>query len=65
MSPDVVLSPCCPRCGQPPVLMVSVAQVFCGTEGCAVFCWDMRDPPETFEREAVVIEISLTEQRND
>ena len=52
-----ILSPVCPRCGEPPAIAISEAQAICGTDVCPVFCWDMRDPPGTFDREAIVIDL--------
>lgn len=37
----VIREPDCPRCGQPPTLVVSPVQAFCGNDDCDTFCWDM------------------------
>jgi hypothetical protein len=42
---EEIRSPVCPMCGQPSGLIMSVAQAFCESDGCPVFCWDMRVTP--------------------
>lgn len=43
MTRCLIVTPNCPRCGEPPVMAMSVAQAFCGNTACAVLSWDMRD----------------------
>ena len=48
-----ILTPCCPKCGQPPVMAFGGgSQAFCGTDSCAVFTWDTAESAETFEANA-------------
>jgi hypothetical protein len=53
-----VRSAVCPMCKHLPSIVVSIAQAFCGTSTCPVWCWDMRDTPEEFRRTAVSVDLS-------
>jgi hypothetical protein len=57
-----ILIPCCPRCGEPPGIVVNPRQAFCDTESCDVFCWDMTSDPAEFEATAVTIDLSAIEE---
>ena len=51
-------TPCCPRCGQPPIILLGGGrQAFCGTDDCDVFTWDTAVDAATFEANARPIEI--------
>ena len=57
MKAERVKSPVCPMCGKGSELIMSIAQAFCETKGCPVFCWDMRVTPEEFRRDAVYVDL--------
>jgi hypothetical protein len=56
---EEIKSPVCPMCEQPSGLIMSIEQAFCESDGCPVFCWDMRVTPEEFRREAVAVDLDL------
>lgn len=57
MRTEEIKSPVCPMCEQPSGLIMSIAQAFCESDGCPVFCWDMRVTPEEFRRDATVVDV--------
>lgn len=54
---EEIKSPVCPMCEQTPGLIMSIAQAFCDSDDCPVFCWDMRVTPEEFRRDAVYVDL--------
>ncbi len=51
-----VRAPLCPGCGALPKVMTD-EQGFCGTDDCAVFCWNLADDPATFKARAHRIDL--------
>lgn len=41
MRPQKILTPDCPECGHPPVMIISPEQAICGNDDCDGFCWNM------------------------
>ena len=58
MEPEI-LTPCCPLCGEPPVMVMGCGtQAFCGNgDSCPVMTWNPTESRETFLRTAKQIEI--------
>lgn len=48
-TPEKILQDDCPKCGQPPRMVMSPQQAFCGNENCDVFNWDMTSAKEDFQ----------------
>jgi hypothetical protein len=41
MADEVIRTPYCPWCGEPPRAALSAQQAFCGNDDCQAFMWDM------------------------
>jgi hypothetical protein len=53
-----VLSPRCPLCSSPPVIMLGGGtQAFCGDDDCPTLTWNPMESPEEFRRTARPVEI--------
>lgn len=61
---EEVLCPRCPMCDQPPGLVVSPLQAFCGNDDCAAFCWNMTWTRAKNMTEVNVIDLGGTRDGN-
>ena len=61
-----ILTPCCPMCGEPPMMVMGGGtQAFCGNgDGCPVMAWNPMNSREEFLRTAKQIEIRPSGESN-
>lgn len=52
-----IRTPDCPRCGNPPCLIMGGVQAFCDTGDCETLCWDMRDTIAEHRARAIVVDV--------
>jgi len=58
-----IREPDCPRCGQPPGMLMCPEQVFCTNDNCDTLTWDMTKTRAENEAAATTIDLSGLETR--
>lgn len=53
-----IKEPDCPGCGQPPKLVISPLQAFCGNEECGTVCWNQTMTRAELQADFTVIDLS-------
>lgn len=54
-APELPLGMHCPRCGEPPVAVLTGTQALCGTDQCPVLTWNPASTRAEFEAAAVPV----------